>query len=214
MSNKGFFKEGEADNWFNRNLESIGQKENKSGKLLAEWLDPFKLDIDSIVEIGCGSGHFLSYLSSELNTKGFGIDPSNEAIEFIRNSFPYLSVEAGWGDNIPFDVEFDLVHLGFFLYLVDRNAYLSCIKEADRILKPGGFLSIIDFDTPFPYSNEYSHQKGVFSHKHNNSNIFVATGMYTVVNKYHFSHNQFFFDKDINERVSLTLLYKEKEIFS
>ena len=47
----------------------------------------------------------------------------------------------------------------------------------------------------------------------NNSEIFVATGMYTVVNKYQYSHDNFFFNKDINERVSLTLLYKEKEIF-
>ena len=53
----------------------------------------------------------------------------------------------------------------------------------------------------------------MFSHKLNNSNVFIASGLYSVVNKYQFSHQNFFFDKDINERVSLTLLYKEKNVF-
>ena len=99
------------------------------------------------------------------------------------------------------------------MYLVDRENYLRCISEADRLVKFGGFLSIIDFETPFPYSNSYSHQIGVFSHKQNNSDVFVASGLYNVVNKFQFLHSNFFFDKEINERVSLTLLYKETEIF-
>ncbi len=33
------------------------------------------------------------------------------------------------------------------------------------------------------------------------------------INKYQFSHRNKLFDKDINERVSLTLLYKETDIF-
>jgi len=97
--------------------------------------------------------------------------------------------------------------------LVDRELYLRCISEADRLVKFGGFLSIIDFDTPYPYSNPYTHLSGVFSHKQNNSDVFVASGLYSVVNKFQFSHSNFFFDKEINERVSLTLLYKETQIF-
>jgi len=100
-----------------------------------------------------------------------------------------------------------------FLYLVDRELYLRCISEADRLVKFGGFLSIIDFDTPYPYSNPYTHQNGVFSHKQNNSDVFVLSGLYSIVNKFQFSHSNFFFDKEINERVSLTLLYKETQIF-
>ena len=168
MSNKDFFKIGEADKWFTRNWESLEKKrDNKSADLLIDWLEPYKKDINCLVEIGCGSGHFLSYLSKKLDAKGYGVEPSQEAINFIKKRFPDLSVELGWGDDIPYEETFDFVHLGFFLYLVDRSNYLCSIKEADRVLKPGGFLSIIDFDTPFPYSNEYSHQEGVYSHKMN-----------------------------------------------
>ena len=88
------------------------------------------------------------------------------------------------------------------------------MAEIDRVLKFGGFLSILDFDTPYPYSNEYIHKKGVLSHKHNNSSIFLSTSFYTVVNKFSFSHKNFHFTKVIDERVSLFLLFKEKGIFS
>lgn len=214
MSNRDFFGNGEADQWFERNKEAIeANRDNPATTLLTQWMEPFKADIHSVLEIGCGSGHGVNELAAKLDAKGFGVEPSEKAVQYIKDTFPNVDACVGFGDAIPLEQTFDMVHLGFFLYLVDRSKYLRCVSEADRLLNPGGFLSIVDFDTPLPYSNEYSHQKGVFSHKTNNAEVFVASGLYTVVNKYQFSHKGFFFDSDINERVSLTLLYKEKAIF-
>ena len=213
-SNKKKFKDGEANQWFKRNRKT---RESSGGEvvitLLTEWLNPFKAELSDVLEIGCGSGHRLKQISQTLKADGYGVEPSSEAVNYIKNSFPSLKVKVGFGDDVPYKNKFDLVHLGFFLYLVDRELYLRCISEADRLVKFGGFLSIIDFDTPFPYSNEYTHKKNVFSHKQNNSDVFVASGLYSVVNKFQFSHSNFSFDKDINERVSLTLLYKETGVF-
>ena len=181
--------------------------------MLIDWLEPFKNELSNILEIGCGSGHRLNQMSVGLMANGYGVEPSSEAVTYIENQFPSLEAKVGFGDNLPFKEKFDFVHLGFFLYLVDREFYLRSISEADRLVKPGGFLSIVDFDTPVPYSNDYSHQSGVFSHKKNNSDVFVASNLYSVVNKFHFSHSNFYFDKNINERVSLTLLFKETDIF-
>ena len=212
--NKDFFKNGEANQWFTRNLETLELKDtDEITALLTEWLYPFKEELSEVLEIGCGSGHRLKQISQTLKADGYGVEPSSEAVNYIKNSFPSLKVKVGFGDDVPYKNKFDLVHLGFFLYLVDRELYLRCISEADRLVKFGGFLSIIDFDTPFPYSNEYTHKKNVFSHKQNNSDVFVASGLYSVVNKFQFSHSNFSFDKDINERVSLTLLYKETGVF-
>ena len=216
--NRSFFERGEADEWFKRNIKALeGKKRHKYNEapinLLTEWLKPFANEILDVLEIGCGSGHRLNQITNSISAKGYGVEPSNEAVKYIQRTFPKIKATVGFGDEIPFFRKFGLVHLGFFLYLVDRENYLRCISEADRLVKFGGFLSIIDFETPFPYSNSYSHQSGVFSHKQNNSDVFVASGLYSVVNKFQFSHSNFFFDKVINERVSLTLLYKETEIF-
>ena len=213
MNNKQLFQEGEADEFFLRNKDSHKNNKNLSISTLSDWLSPFKNEINNILEIGCGNGQGLNLLSKNLEAKGHGIEPSEKAVKFISNTYPNIDIIQGFADNIDFDKEFDLIHIGFLLYLVDRNKYLRCIAEADRLLRMGGFLSIIDFETPHPYSNEYSHKKGIFSHKLNNSNVFVASGLYSIVNKYHYSHSKFSFDKKIDERVSLTLLFKETEIF-
>lgn len=208
--NKDFFKNGEADAWFRRNIKSLETNGDEEFiKLLIDWLTPFEDELYDILEIGCGTGHRLNQMSQHLKANAYGVDPSSEAVEYIKNAFPSVNVKIGFGDEVPYTKKFSLVHLGYFLYLVDRKLYLRCISEADRLVKFGGFLSIIDFDTPFPYSNEYRHKKGVFSHKQNNSDVFVASGLYSIVNKFQFSHSHFFFDKNIDERVSLTLLYKE-----
>ena len=213
MNNKKLFQNGEADQFFMRNKDLYENKKNQAITSLSNWLSPFKNEIDNILEIGCGNGHGLNLLSESLEAKGHGIEPSTKAVEFISANYPKIDIVQGFADNIDYDQEFDLIHLGFFLYLVDRDKYLRCIAEADRLLRFGGFLSIIDFETPLPYSNEYHHKKGIFSHKINNSNVFVASGLYSIVNKYHFSHGKFSFEKKIDERVSLTLLFKEKDIF-
>jgi len=210
MNNKKFFEKGEANDFFKRNQKKFDLKKlSKPISLLCDWLHPFNDEIQDILEIGCGNGHLLKQMTESLNSKGFGVEPSTEAINYITDNFPSLEVKVGFGDKVPFDKKFDFVHLGFFLYLVDRELFSSCISEADRLVKTGGFLSIIDFETPYSYSNKYSHKKGVYSHKQNNSDAFVKTGLYSLVNKFHFSHEQFFFDKNIDERVSLSLLYKE-----
>lgn len=215
--NKYFFESGEADEWFKRNTKALEGKKGINNdapiRLLVDWLKPFANEILDVLEIGCGGGHRLNQITKSISAKGYGVEPSNEAVKYIQRNFPKIEAKVGYGDDVPFYQKFDLVHLGFFLYLVDRENYLRCISEADRLVKFGGFMSIIDFETPFPYSKSYSHQSGVFSHKQNNSDVFVASGLYSVVNKFQFSHSNFFFDKQINERVSLTLLYKETEIF-
>lgn len=180
---------------------------------LTGWLIPFKDQIKSLAEIGCGSGHKLSQLSKNLDADGFGLDPSKLAVDYARRSFPELKVSTGFGDSIPFENQFNLVHLGFFLYLTDREVFLKTVSEADRITAKAGFLSILDFETPYPYSNNYSHNPNMVTHKLNSSNVFVASGLYSIVNKISLSHEGLFFNPKIDERITLTLLYKETEIF-
>ena len=114
-----------------------------------------------MLEIGCGGGHKLSVLSTLLNSAGYGVEPSEEAIRYINDAWSELTVNVGFGDDVAFHSTFDLVHLGFYLYIVDREKFLGCIREADTLVRPGGFLSIIDFYTPGRYSNTYGHLAGV-----------------------------------------------------
>tara|TARA_A100001035_G_C27754014_1_gene487985 strand:+ start:306 stop:947 length:642 start_codon:yes stop_codon:yes gene_type:complete len=211
MSNKKIFNDGEADAFFDRYKKG---QDLKPLKFLRDWLVPFKKNINKMLEIGCGNGFSLDYLSNEIKAKAFGIEPSKNAVNFVKKKFPSIKINNGFSDKLKLDDSyFDYVHLGFFLYLVDRKYYFRSISEADRTLKFGGFLSIIDFDTPLQYSQRYSHKDGVFSHKMDNSRIFISSGFYTLVNKQSISLSSLNFNTNIDERVSIQLLYKEPKIF-
>lgn len=217
--NKEIFKNGEADNWFSRNITYVENENNIMHRYpldcLVEWLTPFKTEIRNILEIGCGSGHALNYLCKKLEAKGIGIDPSEKAIAYANGAFSKeLSFIVGTSDNIKIpENSFEVIHLGFFLYLVDREDYYKTIAEVDRLVKPGGFVSIIDFDPLCNNKREYHHKEGVFSFKNRNSLIFTSTGHYSVVSKISISHQTPHFSKDPRERCELCLLYKETDAY-
>jgi ubiquinone/menaquinone biosynthesis C-methylase UbiE len=219
MSNKDEFLKGEADNWFNRNRNAVEAKAgNRSGEnsplaTLIDWLTPFRGGIDNILEVGSGSGDGLNGLCKALDARGVGIDPSAQAVQHANGKFGGdLTFRVGTADNLAVERDaFDLVHLGFFLYLVDREDYFAAVSQADRAIKRGGFLSIIDFDPVFRHERSYHHKDGVRSYKTKNSSMFVSSGHYSLINKYSFSHEAFHFSKNENERVELVLLYKEPE---
>ena len=210
MKNKEIFLESEANEWFLRNKKKASE-EIYNLDVLISWLEPFKNNINEILEVGSGSGHRLHQLCKSLEANGKGVEPSEEAVKFANNQFSNCNFSKGTSEKLEQDSEsFDLVHLGFFLYLVDRQDYLTSIAEADRVTKTGGFLSIIDFDPINPYSNSYSHFNGLKSFKIDNSKVFIESGKYSLVNKFSFSHSKNYFSKREDERISLMLLYKEE----
>ena len=66
------------------------------------------------MEIGCGGGHRLDRFAKTLNAKAYGIDPSSNAINYIKSKFPKINAKVAFSDEIPYENEFDLVHLKLF----------------------------------------------------------------------------------------------------
>jgi len=152
----------------------------------------------------------LHYLQSIVPCECFGIDPSTEAIEDGRQRFPNLTLAVGTSDGLKFaSQDFDFVLFGFCLYLVDRELLPATVAEADRVLKPNGFLGITDFDMAVPTMQEYKHAQGVFTYKLDYSRLFTAYPHYVLVNKISFSHHGDTFHTDPHERLSATVLYKD-----
>ena len=89
--NKSFFENGEANEWFNRNKERLENRRNDTTiDLLADWLKPFADEITDILEIGCGGGHRLNKLAESLTANGFGVEPSSDAINYMKKKFPKI----------------------------------------------------------------------------------------------------------------------------
>jgi len=207
------FLQSEGDEFFKRNIHKISDNSPEIS-ILCNWLMPFKKEVQTILEIGSGSGNKLSQMCWQLDSKGHGVEPSNLAVDFANKNYSgKCTFEVGTADSLPSQLKkFDLIHFGFCLYLVSRDRLANCLKQADILLKPGRFLSIIDFDPLEPHANKYEHSNGLKSHKDNYYKMFCDFGNYTLVNKYSFSQGGgYHFSLDPYARTSLTLLFKEND---
>ena len=205
------FLDGEGDQWFERNKAALRDTPSKfENDTLKRVLQNHKSKLAKILEIGCSNGVKLNDLCEYFNSSGFGIDPSPLAVDDGNKRFSKLRLSVSTASNLPFESNsFDLVIFGFCLYLVDRSDVFKVIAEADRVLKSGGFMVIVDFDPKLPQKVPYHHIPGLFTYKTSYSNFFTAGGSYYLVAKESFSHQSDNFAVDSNERISICVLYKE-----
>jgi SAM-dependent methyltransferase len=102
----------------------------------------------NVLDIGCGGGRNLHYFLKN-NYKVFGIDQSPDAINMVRalsaalaSTNPTENFSVGSAEDLPFQNEtFDLVISSAVLHFAKDKAHFDAmIKEAFRVLKPGGYF--------------------------------------------------------------------------
>ena len=207
------FNTRDGNLWFERNkskLSTIGQ--DALSKVIDTMLPNYIEKDTKFLEIGCGNGARLNRLKNMLEGTFYGVDISTQAIEDGLIKFKNLHLSVQSAQSLIFsNGKFDFVYLGFFLYLVDRQDYPDVISEADRVLKPGGYMAILDFDVPNPFENVYSPNTELRSYKCDNAKAFISSGAYSLIEKKMFSHSSLDFPKNVNDRISLQVLYKETQ---
>ena len=205
------FSEADADAWFIRNEKSLDNLEkDAASQVMSGMLGDYITEFSEVLEIGCSTGARLNYLNRQYSAKYYGIDLSRRAIEFGQNNFKNLKLSVQRAESLNFgEATFDLVILGFFLYLVDRKDYASVVKEVVRVTKYGGYIGILDFDVPYQYSNPYAPNNNLQSYKCDNAQAFIETGQFTLIDKKSFSHFSPKFTAEIDQRISFQILYKE-----
>lgn len=103
---------------------------------------------NNVLDIGCGGGRNLHYFLKN-NYKVFGIDQSPDAINSTRAlsavlvpTNPTENFSVGSAEDLPFqDETFDLVISSAVLHFAKDKAHFDAmVKEAFRVLKPGGYF--------------------------------------------------------------------------
>lgn len=211
ISQKEIFKSTEGDGWFNRNVK-IDKKTQNSDDLILQILQLIEIKPKTILEIGCSNGSRLNNLNVKFDSKCYGIDPSNQAIQDGKIKFPNITLQVSSADELPFEqTSFDMIIFGFCLYLCDRNDLFKIAYEADRCLCNNGYLVIYDFYPPFPYKNNYSHYKGIYSYKMNYAKMFSWNPVYKEIFNTIFSHSGYSQREIPDEKVAITILNKNEQ---
>ena len=207
---RDIFLGGEGDAYFRRNAPAYASQQAGRTSLPLQVIKHHVQPGSRVLEIGCANGLNLETLRRQAGSVGSGVDPSAEAVEAGKREFPTLDLHRGTAEALPFaDASFDLVWFGFCLYVTDRALLPRVVAEADRVLKDGGFLAIVDFDPDAPVQRRYHHAQGVNTYKTDHARMFLGFPQYVLVEKRSFSHAGERFASDAGERLAIQVLHKQ-----
>lgn len=109
-----------------------------------------------VLDIGCGTGSLVVlvkrlYPSIEI----IGLDPDPKALDRARRKAQRAGVqvqfEEGLSESLPNPGQsFDQVFSSLMFHHLERDAKEKTLREIRRVLKPGGYLHLLDFDGPGP----------------------------------------------------------------
>lgn len=104
-----------------------------------------------VVDVGCGDGFHLPVFASTARAV-IGVEPHQPLVSRARTrtrGYPNIRVLAGGAQKLPLpDASADVVHART-AYFFGRGAEPG-IAEADRVLRPGGVIAIVDLDATCP----------------------------------------------------------------
>lgn len=108
-----------------------------AAKALAEWA--IVDDYDNILDLDCGDGKLLHYLSKRYSLRACGIASDPEQARDLRSKMPDAEVFFARKEDIPWRSEaFNAV----FYQMKNDQQDGAFLQEAVRVLKPGGQLLI------------------------------------------------------------------------
>lgn len=213
-SQDDFFLNDEGDAYFQRNKKKLLNLK-KETDLIYSSLVSLGLKPNSVLEIGCANGFRLNWLYEKFKCYCMGIEPSSNAIEDGRKKYPNVIFEKATFDILGnISTKFDVIILGFFVYLVPREKLFKLAYLVDSHLENGGYVISLDFFSKTPIVNNYTHRDGISSFKFDLSQMFLWNPQYVEVFRHVKNHNLTEFSGDQNESIAVTILRKNDIISS
>lgn len=126
-----------------------------------QYIEPYLKSSNAVLDVACGTGYGSKFLV-EHNAVVYGVDISNEVINFATHRYPEIQFIQSSADNLPFEDNFFdvIVSVETVEHIHDD---ISFLKEVHRVLKPNGKILLTTphhgFGNPFHvreyYRNEF-----------------------------------------------------------
>jgi len=148
MSKKDYVKLSKE--WFDKQAPVYDEKDvilySKYGKISCQNICDYLKDKEykNLLDIGCGTGYLIDMLSKNHKAEYTGLDLSPEMIkEANKKKIKNATFIEGISDDLPFeDKSFDIVTCSQSFHHYPKTD--KPLKEALRVLKPGGLYIISD----------------------------------------------------------------------
>lgn len=111
---------------------------------------------DRVLDLGCATGALTRRLARRLDPRhgglALGVDASPEMVAVARRHSAALPCRFDIvpAESLPYaDASFDALASSFFLHHLDRTDKARALRQAWRVLKPGGRCVVTDIDLPY-----------------------------------------------------------------
>nr|WP_211178267.1 class I SAM-dependent methyltransferase [Brasilonema octagenarum] len=101
-----------------------------------------------VLDLCCGSGQVTQFLV-KLSQNVTGLDASPLSLKRAQQNVPQAKYVEAFAEDMPFaDHEFDVVHTSVALHEMEQQQLRQILQEVNRVLKPGGVFTLVDFHNP------------------------------------------------------------------
>lgn len=112
-------------------------------KVFEELVDVGKIQpASTVLEVGCGTGNYISAIQHAIGCTGFGCDPSDEMLARAVSQSSAVYWNSGRGERLDYaDATFDLVFsVDVIHHMIHAEEYF---REAYRVLRPTGLVCTV-----------------------------------------------------------------------
>jgi len=110
--------------------------------VLKELLECGITDESRILEVGCGTGNYVTTIQQLTDCSAYGIDPHEGMLEIARQKDSRVSFQIGRAELLDFpDDHFDLVYNVDVIHHVEDRP--EAYRQAYRVLRPGGLVCTV-----------------------------------------------------------------------
>ena len=110
-------------------------------KKIVEQLSP---DLESVIEVGAGTGVLTQYLVDDLQEKFHVIEIDRESIDYLRNHFPQLGERLIQGDFLRADLsqfgQRNIGIIGNFPYNISSQIFFQVLKYKEQVVEVVGMV--------------------------------------------------------------------------
>lgn len=121
-----------------------GWRRTKSARFYDDLIKELEINPnDAVLDVGCGTGTVLRFISSNTPIRGYGLDVSTEMLDVARKKNPSFDFRRGDSKKLPYaDSSMDVIMACMaYHHFADQKSFR---EEARRVLKSNGRLYICD----------------------------------------------------------------------
>lgn len=124
-----------------------GNSDKRWRRVVVEKLRPLLPPEARVLDVACGTGDLSIALFENIGARVVGVDFCRPMLELAAQKKPQLSFVEGDALQLPFDdAAFDAVTIAFGLR--NLSSVEGGLKELQRVLKPNGWVAILEFSKP------------------------------------------------------------------